>query len=212
MRYCNTVQYRCYFYSICQINTTTPSKMKTQLSKKLSKDDYLSKKQVVVSQTRTVGGSGDIQEDTILCLQHCFDSLAKGIWWQMLSVDDNYDDISVGRGVNYEDLLSLMLHYGLLYTDKGNSSYTYKVLVINYTNFLQARLDGKFKFTYYDLNYKKSLIFKTNSRHYFVCSGTPTYSYVKDQLMAVKNREFAYINLRFQYRLKQKNNSSGVYC
>ena len=178
--------------------------MKTRSSTKSSKDDYPSKKHAVASQTRTLGGSGDIQEDTISCLQHCFGSLAKSIWWRILPLDDDYDDISVGMGVDYEDLLPLMLHYGLLYTDKSNSSCPYNVPVIDWTNFLQARLNGKFEFTYYDLNYKKSLIFNKYSRHYFVCSGTPIYPRVKDQLMAVKNGEFAYRDLRFQYRLKQK--------
>ena len=77
----NTVQYRWYFHSIRQINTTTPSKMKTRSSTKSSKDDYPSKKRAVASQTRTLGGSGDILEDTISCLQHCFGSLAKSSIW-----------------------------------------------------------------------------------------------------------------------------------
>jgi len=40
------------------------------------------------------------KEITRSLLQTCFRSLSEGIWWRILPLEDGYDDISVGMGID----------------------------------------------------------------------------------------------------------------
>ena len=60
------------------------------------------------------------KEITTSLLQRCMDTLSEGIWWRILPLEDGYDDISVGMGIDWEDLLPLLINHGLLYSTKRN--------------------------------------------------------------------------------------------
>ena len=55
------------------------------------------------------------------------DTWNEGIWWRILPLEDGYDDISVGTGINWEDLLPLLIHDGLLYTTERTIACDYRV-------------------------------------------------------------------------------------
>ena len=63
----------------------------------------------------------ELQEETMLLLRECFSKLSENVWWRILPVEDDFDDISVGMGIHWEDLLPLLLHTGLLYTEKRST-------------------------------------------------------------------------------------------
>ena len=58
------------------------------------------------------------KEITRSLLQRCFQTLNEGIRWRILLLEDGYDDISVGMGIDWEDLLPLLINHGLLYSTK----------------------------------------------------------------------------------------------
>ena len=43
-------------------------------------------------------------------------SLTEQIWWRILPVDEAYDNISVGIGLTWDNLLLLLVDNGLLFT------------------------------------------------------------------------------------------------
>ena len=45
------------------------------------------------------------KEITRSLLQRCLQTLNEGIWWRILPLEDGYDNISVGMGIDWEDLL-----------------------------------------------------------------------------------------------------------
>ena len=58
------------------------------------------------------------KEITLSLLQEGFRTLSEGIWWRILPLEESYDDIAVGMGIDWEDLLPLLINNGLLYTNK----------------------------------------------------------------------------------------------
>ena len=65
------------------------------------------------------------KEITSSLLQRCMDTLSEGIWWRILPLEDGYDNISVGMDIDWEDLLPLLIHYGLLYSTKRSTACDY---------------------------------------------------------------------------------------
>ena len=74
-----------------------------------------------------VGRSSTVEEKTSSCLQRCFAALSEGIWWRVLPLEDDFDDICVDIGVDWDDLLPFLLHYGLLYTEKRQTFNEYLI-------------------------------------------------------------------------------------
>ena len=56
-----------------------------------------------------------------------FGILKEGIWWRVLPLDDRYDDIVAGIGINWQCLLPLLINSGLLFTKTIKSSKRYLV-------------------------------------------------------------------------------------
>ena len=60
-------------------------------------------------------------------LLECFGTLKEGIWWRVLPLDDMYDDIVSGIGIDWQYLLPLLMSSGLLFTKTIKSSKRYLV-------------------------------------------------------------------------------------
>ena len=65
------------------------------------------------------------KEITMSLLQRCFQTLNEGIWWRILPLEDGYDDISVGMGINWGDVLPLLINCSLLYSTKRSTDCDY---------------------------------------------------------------------------------------
>ena len=84
-----------------------------------------------------------VEGKILLCLQQYFAVLSTGIWWQILSLKDNFDNISVGIDNDWDDLLPLLLHYGLLYRENRHMINKYLVSSIMWTTFFTIYLLDK---------------------------------------------------------------------
>ena len=71
------------------------------------------------------------KEITMSLLERCFQTLNEGIWWRILPLEDGYDDISVGMGINWEDLLPLLINYIAHIRVVEEKSYLYAIQCIN---------------------------------------------------------------------------------
>ena len=55
-------------------------------------------------------------------LQQCFGILKEGIWWRVLPLEDMYDDVGSGIGIDWDYFLRLHISSGLLFTKTMKSS------------------------------------------------------------------------------------------
>ena len=89
------------------------------------------------------------KEITASLLQQCFKCLCTRIWWRLLPLQDGFDDISVGMGIQWDDLLPLLVDYGLLLTKGGKYQFN-----PNKWDSLVSSLDindeTKLNYTYYE--------------------------------------------------------------
>ena len=60
------------------------------------------------------------KEKSMCLLQQCFGLLTSQIWWRLLPIDDGYDDISVGIGIDWQYLLPLLVNTGLIKTKNSH--------------------------------------------------------------------------------------------
>ena len=62
-----------------------------------------------------------MQQATGSLLTSAFSKMSEGVWWRILpiNVDCDCESIASGIGISWEDLLPLLVHYGLLYAKKG---------------------------------------------------------------------------------------------
>ena len=119
-----------------------------------------------------------------------------GIGWHILPLDDSYDDISVGIGIKWKYILSLLINSGLLFTKTVNSQR--KVLVpCNLWADLASGQSMAFKLgftitgTWKNMEQGKSIF----SRQYFICPGVPFYNNPHPQLQDVHVGCFVYNQL-----------------
>jgi len=128
------------------------------------------------------------EESSSSLLIKCFDRLKTGVWWRILPTEDEdeYDDVSVGIGINWEHLLPLLMDSGLLKVDKHNRTDSYVVSHDTWTTFiLTSTLDlqkGSFAKCYI-VNGKKKTV-----HQYFVCNGSPKFPNPSKQLKAIKKK------------------------
>ena len=134
-----------------------------------------------------------IEQQTMELIQLAFRNLSEGVWWRILPVEDELlDDIGVGIGLDdWEDLLPLLVHSGLLYTRMKTSvsryyidHYSWDTLCVTFDGGGGRRLTkGMFK----DAN---------NIRHHFLCLGQPFFVSPHKQLQAVSRKEFAFLEVK----------------
>ena len=67
------------------------------------------------------------QEDSLQSLKDCFWSLKEKVWWRILPIEEDYDDIATGMGLDWEDLLPLLIQNGPLYAQKRSTMNSYLV-------------------------------------------------------------------------------------
>ena len=100
-------------------------------------------------------------------LLECFGTLKEGIWWRMLPLDDMYDDIVCGIGIDWQYLLPLLINSGLLFTKTIKSSKRYLVSR-DLWNDTTSTSGGRMEMGYYN-------------RHYPLTPDVLKFEYVKPQ-------------------------------
>ena len=88
-------------------------------------------------------------------LQQCFGILKERIWWRVLPLDDRYDDIGSGIGIDWEYLLPLLISSGLLFTKTIKSSKRYLVSRDLWNDTTRAYGPGWLQMGYYTHHYKE---------------------------------------------------------
>ena len=70
------------------------------------------------------------------------------MWWRILPLEDGYDDISVGIGINWDDMLLLLIDSGLLFKTKRKTSNSYQIKHVKW-DVLLGELEGMYEKTNY---------------------------------------------------------------
>ena len=148
------------------------------------------------------------KEITRSLLQTCMDTLSEGIWWRILPLEDGYDDISVGMGIDWEDLLPLLIHDGLLYSTKRSTACDYRVSRDSWQS-LTVLSEGKLQlgsFTHNHMIRGK----RTNCRQFFICNGKPICKSPTQQLQEIKKGNYNYLQVRYAGCLKREVSSHAT--
>ena len=148
------------------------------------------------------------KEITRSLLQTCMDTLSEGIWWRILPLEDGYDDISVGMGIDWEDLLPLLIHEGLLYSTKRSTACDYLVSRDSWQSFTETS-DGKLQMGYYRSQHMTGGKPKM-SRQFFICNGKPICKSPARQLQELKNGNYNYFRVRYAGSLKREVSSHAT--
>ena len=127
----------------------------------------------------------------------------EGIWWRILplALEDDYDDISVGMGIDWEDLLPLLINNGLLYSTKRTTACDYRIsqdLWQSYTETSEQKLPIGFFIHNHMIRGKR-----TNCRQFFICRGKPIYKSPTQQLQEIKKGNYNYLQIRYAGSLKR---------
>ena len=129
------------------------------------------------------------KEITMSLLQRCFSTLNEGIWWRILPLEDGYDDLSVGMGIDWEDLLPLLINCGLLYSTKRSTINNYLLSHNSWQSFTETS-QGKLQMGYY-INKHMVCGERKSCRQYFIVNGDPIFEsiYYKKQKQQQKNMQ-----------------------
>jgi hypothetical protein len=128
-----------------------------------------------------------------------FPVITEQIWWHILPLDDSYyDDISVGIGIKWKYILSLLINSGLLFTKTVNSSQRKMLVPCNlWADLITSGQSMAFKLgftitgTWNNMEQGKSIF----SRQYFICPGVTFYNNPHPQLQGVHAGCFVYNQL-----------------
>ena len=126
-------------------------------------------------------------------LLECFGTLKEGIWWRVLPLDDMYDDIVSGIGIDWQYLLPLLISSDLLFTKIIKSSKRYLVSRDLWNDTTRA-YDGPLQMGYYTHHYKEDGKNKTVIQD-FICRGRPIFKSPTKQLQKVHAGVFVYHQL-----------------
>ena len=128
-------------------------------------------------------------------LQQCFGILKERIWWRVLPLDDRYDDIGSGIGIDWEYLLPLLISSGLLFTKTIKSSKRYLVSRDLWNDTTRAYDGpGRLEMGIYRYNYKEDGKNKVAAQD-FICRGRPIFNSPTKQLQKVHAGIFVYHQL-----------------
>ena len=114
-------------------------------------------------------------------LLECFGTLKEGIWWRVLPLDDMYDDIVSGIGIDWQYLLPLLISSDLLFTKTIKSSKRYLVSRDLWNDTTRAYGPGRLQMGYYTHHYKEDGKSKTVIQD-FICRGRPIFKSPTKQL------------------------------
>ena len=131
------------------------------------------------------------REITRSLLQRCMDTLNEGIWWRILPLEDGYDDLSVGMGIDWEDLLPLLIHDGLLSTTERTIACDYRISRDKWQALAETS-EGKLQMGYYRNEHMIGGKARM-SRQYFICNGKPIYKSPTKQLQEIKKGHYNYL-------------------
>ena len=152
-----------------------------------------------ITSLQRVQSTADFQKKTMFLLQCCFEALAEGIWRRILPLDEDIDDIACRMGLEWDDLLPLLLHSGLVYAQLRSTVNYYVIDHSSWSTFcFTFQGSSKINKGYY-VDKKRNL-----NRTYYLCRGTPTFHSPTKQVRAVRNRSFAYLEIRYPGNLSRQ--------
>ena len=122
--------------------------------------------------------------------------------------EDGYDDLSVGMGIDWEDLLPLLIHNGLLDTTEQTIACDYRVSRDKWQALAETS-EGKLQMGHYR---SKHMIGGKCMRscEYFICNGKPIYNSPTKQLQEVKKGHYNYLRVRYAGSLKREVSSHAT--
>ena len=124
----------------------------------------------------------------LLC--KCFTTLNAGIWWRIIPLGDGYDDISVGTGIEWDDLLPLLMDAGFLKVTERRTKAQYGFCRNRWLHDLAIPGPDLRIGSYRQRN-------DTHGKQWFICNGKAIFNSPKQQVDTVGKARFAYLQLKY---------------
>ena len=150
----------------------------------------------------------EMEGETMRLLQDGFSALKESIWWRILPIDEDYDDLAFGMGLQWEDFLPLLLHSGFLYTEKRSTVNSYLLNHFSWQTFCFSFTAATRRSRRQDASLSRlNLGYFVNKKglcSHFICRGRPIFSSPGKQLKAVAEGSFVFLDIRSGGNLKRR--------
>lgn len=150
----------------------------------------------------------EMEEETMRLLQDGFSALKERVWWRILPIEEDYDDVAFGMGLQWEDFLPLLLHGGFLYTEKRSTVNSYLLNHFSWQTFCFSFVPSTRSTRRQDDSLARLnlgyFVNKKGTRTHFICRGRPTFPSPGKQLQAVADGSFVFLDIRSGGNLKRR--------